>query len=121
MLLPFKEAISKDQTTSPLQGLPKARFLCDSLCPRVDHALTEAGVFGPGGHQAPTQIPRAVARTIVHHGEYLLARSNVIGGRIREIRWIKMKTFCQEWQIGCQGKTTAHDKTLWSCLNDAGS
>src|SRR5882724_4773237 len=116
VLLPFKEAISEYQTTSPLQGLPKARFLCYGFHARIDHAVTNTGIFGPGGHQAPTEVPRAVARTIVHHSQYLLARSNVIRGRIRESHRIKMKTFCQECEIGSQGKTTTHDKTLWSCL-----
>src|SRR6185295_3681447 len=92
LLLPFIEAVGRDQTAFLLEAPLEGGLLGDALGAGVDHAVADRRLLGPEGDEAPAQQvepARAAGLRDAHHRRFLGGREVVARRQRRHLRDIE--------------------------------
>jgi len=77
-LLPFVEAVGRDQAAAAFEGCPKRRLCGHGLGAGIDRRRTGLGVFRPRRHEAPTHDPKLAILPRLANDGHALRRGNIV-------------------------------------------
>ena len=88
VLVPFVEAVGRDQTAAPLHGVPERRLVEHRIAARLQHQRECLGILDPGRNQTPTHQRELPLALIEPHDRNRLRRRHVVARR--EIRLFRI-------------------------------
>ena len=82
--LPLVETVGEDHATPADQCGAEAGALCHGFNPRIDKAITQRRVLGPGRNKPPAQV-RGLSPSVVRNGQHRLCGRDIVPGGVCQV------------------------------------